>query len=163
MIWRTWVAHASGSPSQRCWYAPKERKPNAFGTSSAAEAAGRVSIRSQIRLRGFTQVFSFGVDSLSLSYPLGDHKAVVLLTHSWGSVHEHQGIFHSSVGLHTACLGTDLLRVLVVQPGVVRCPVSSIATRRHYIGLVKGRLCTGRERLTHSALLFTLLLASGDS
>ena len=27
---------------------------------------------------GFTPVFSFGVDSLSLSYPLGDHKAVVL-------------------------------------------------------------------------------------
>ena len=27
---------------------------------------------------GFTAVFSFGVDSLSLSYPLGDHKAVVL-------------------------------------------------------------------------------------
>ena len=33
---------------------------------------------SQIRLRGFTPVFSFGVDSFSLSYPLGDHKAVVL-------------------------------------------------------------------------------------
>ena len=27
---------------------------------------------------GFTSVFSFGVDSLSLSYSLGDHKAVVL-------------------------------------------------------------------------------------
>ena len=37
--------------------------------------------QSQIRLRGFTPVFSFWVDSLSLSYPLGplgDHKAVVL-------------------------------------------------------------------------------------
>ena len=28
--------------------------------------------------QGFTPVFSFVVDSLSLSYPLGDHKAVVL-------------------------------------------------------------------------------------
>ena len=34
--------------------------------------------QSQIHLRGFTPVFSFRVDSLSLSYPLGDHKAVVL-------------------------------------------------------------------------------------
>ena len=32
----------------------------------------------QIRLRSFTSVFSFGVDSLRLSYPLGDHKALVL-------------------------------------------------------------------------------------
>ena len=34
--------------------------------------------------------------------------------------------------------GADLLRVLVVQPGAVRCPVSSIAAGRHYIGFVKG-------------------------
>ena len=47
---------------------------------------------------GLPSGFSFGVDSLSLSYPLGDHKAVV----QWGSVHGHQGIFHSPVGLHTA-------------------------------------------------------------
>ena len=32
----------------------------------------------QLCLRGFTPVFSYGVDSLSLSYPLGDNKAVVL-------------------------------------------------------------------------------------
>ena len=30
------------------------------------------------RLRDSTPVFSFGVDSLGLSYPLGDHKAMVL-------------------------------------------------------------------------------------
>ena len=30
------------------------------------------------RSQGFTPVFSFGVDSLSLTYRLGDHKAVVL-------------------------------------------------------------------------------------
>ena len=34
--------------------------------------------------------------------------------------------------------GADLLPVLVVQTGAVRCPVSSIAAGRHYIGLVKG-------------------------
>ena len=37
--------------------------------------------------------------------------------------------------MHTACLEADLL--LVVQPGAVKWPVSSIATQRHYIGLVK--------------------------
>jgi hypothetical protein len=31
----------------------------------------------------------------------------------------------------------------------------------NYIGLAVERLYTGRERLTHSALLFTFLLASG--
>ena len=33
--------------------------------------------------------------------------------------------------------GADHLPVLIVQPGAVRCPVCSIATGRHYIGLVK--------------------------
>ena len=46
---------------------------------------------------------------IPLAFPV--HKAVVLFDpiYSWGSVHEHQGIFHLLVGLHTACLGADLL------------------------------------------------------
>ena len=82
--------------------------------------------------------FLSGLTPLAFSIHLVTTRQWYYLTHSWGSVHEHQGIFHSTVGLHTACLGADLLRVLVVQPGAVRCPVSCIAAGRHYIGLVKG-------------------------
>ena len=75
-------------------------------------------------MRGFAPVFSFRVDSLSLSYSLGDHKAVVLFVpHSWGSVHEHQGIFYMLVGLHIACLGAQF---------------PCIAVGRHYIVHVEG-------------------------
>ena len=56
-------------PSQHCWYAPKERKPNIFGTSFAAETAGNVSIWSQIHLRGFTLDFPSGFTLLALPLP----------------------------------------------------------------------------------------------
>ena len=48
------------------------------GIRSAAGVAGKIAKLQSDRFRGSTQVFSFGVNSLSLSYPLGDHKAVVL-------------------------------------------------------------------------------------
>ena len=48
------------------------------GIRSAAGVAGKIAKLQSDRLRGSTSVFSFGVDSLSISYPLGDHKAVVL-------------------------------------------------------------------------------------
>ena len=44
----------------------------------AAGVAGKIAKLQSDCLRGPTPVFSFMVDSLSLSYPLGDHKAVVL-------------------------------------------------------------------------------------
>ena len=44
----------------------------------AAGVAGKNAKLKSDRLRGSTPVFSFWVDSLSLSNPLGDHKAVVL-------------------------------------------------------------------------------------
>ena len=57
-------------------------------------------------------------------------------------------------------MSLHVLRVIVVQSRAVRCPVSSIAAGRHDIGLVKEEALYGqREKLMHSALLFTLLLA----
>ena len=54
------------------------KQSNTPGIRLAAGVAGKIAKLQSDRLRGFTPVFSFGVDSLSLSYPLGDHKAVVL-------------------------------------------------------------------------------------
>ena len=44
--------------------------------------------------------------------------------------------------------------------GASRYPITPAATRRHCIGLAVDRLCTGRERLMHNALLFTILQAA---
>ena len=44
----------------------------------AAGVARKIAKIQSDLLRGSIPVFSFGVDSLSLSYPLDDHKAVVL-------------------------------------------------------------------------------------
>ena len=51
---------------------------NTPGIRLAAGVARKIAKLQSDRLRGSTPVFSFRVDSLSLSYPLGDHKAVVL-------------------------------------------------------------------------------------
>ena len=51
---------------------------NTPGIRSTAGVAGKIVKLQSDRLRCFTPVFSFGVDTLSLSYPLDDHKAVVL-------------------------------------------------------------------------------------
>ena len=53
------------------------KQSNTSGIRLAAGVAGKIA-KLQSDLRGSTPVFSFRVDSLSLSYPLGDHKAVVL-------------------------------------------------------------------------------------
>ena len=42
----------------------------------------------------------------------------------------------------------------------LRYPITPAATRRHCIGLAVDRLCTGRERLMHNALLFAMLQAA---
>ena len=78
------------------------------GIRLAAEIAGKIAQLQSDHLWGFTPVV-FRVESLSLYYSIGDHKAGVLCDPFLGSVCEHQGLFHSPVGLHTACLGTDLL------------------------------------------------------
>ena len=57
---------------------------NTPGIRSAAGVGGKIAKLQSDRLRGSTPVFSFGVDSLSLSYPLGDHKAVVLFDSGLG-------------------------------------------------------------------------------
>ena len=54
------------------------KQSNTPGIRLAGGVAGKIAKLQSDRLRGSTPVFSFGVDSLSLSYPLGDHKAVVL-------------------------------------------------------------------------------------
>ena len=54
------------------------KQSNTPGIRSAAGVAGKIVQLQSDCLRGFTLVFSFGIDSLSLSYPLDDHKAVVL-------------------------------------------------------------------------------------
>ena len=54
------------------------KQSNMPGIRLAAEVAGKIAKLQSDRLRGSTPVFSFRVDSLSLSYPLGNHKAVVL-------------------------------------------------------------------------------------
>ena len=54
------------------------RPSNTPGISSAAGIAGKIAKLQSDRLRGSTPVFSFEVDSLSFSYPLGDHMTVIL-------------------------------------------------------------------------------------
>ena len=44
--------------------------------------------------------------------------------------------------------------------GSSRYPITPAATRRHCIGLAVDRLCAGRERLMHNALLFAMLQAA---
>ena len=44
--------------------------------------------------------------------------------------------------------------------GVLQSQVTPAAMRRHCIGLAVDRLCTGRERLIHTALLFTMMQAA---
>ena len=56
----------------------RRKQSNTPGIRLAAGVAGKIVKLQSYRLRGSIPVFSFGVDSLSLSYPLGDHKAVVL-------------------------------------------------------------------------------------
>ena len=51
---------------------------NTSGIRLAAGVARKIAKLQSDRLRGSAPVFFFRVDSLSLSYPLGDHKAVVL-------------------------------------------------------------------------------------
>ena len=51
---------------------------NMPGIRLAAGVAVKIAKLYSDHFRDSTPVFSFGVDSLSLSYPLGDHKAVVL-------------------------------------------------------------------------------------
>ena len=48
--------------------------------------------------------FLSGLTPLAFSIHSVSTRQWYYLTHSWRSVHEHQGIFHSPVGLHTACL-----------------------------------------------------------
>ena len=48
------------------------------GIRLAAGVVGKIAKLQSDRLRGSTPVFSFVFDSLNLSYPLGDHKAVML-------------------------------------------------------------------------------------
>ena len=108
---------------------------------------------------GLHSSYSFRVDSFSLSYPLGDHKVqwCYLTLDSWGSVHEHQGIFHSPVDLLAACLGADLLRILVIRPGAVGCPVYMY---RHGEALYRacrrrGYVLAERERDLRNLLSFS--------
>ena len=54
------------------------RQSNMLGIRLAAGVAGKIAKLQSDHLWGSTLVFSFGVDSFSLSYPLGDHKAVIL-------------------------------------------------------------------------------------
>ena len=54
------------------------KQSNMPGIRLAAGVARKIAKLQSDHLWGFTLVFSFGVDSLSLSYPLRDHKAVVL-------------------------------------------------------------------------------------
>ena len=49
------------------------------GIRLAAGVARKIAKLQSHHLWGSTPVFSFEVDSLNLFYPLGDHKAVVLL------------------------------------------------------------------------------------
>ena len=51
---------------------------NTPGIRLTAGAVGKIAKLQSDRLQGSTTIFSFGVDFLSLSNPLGDHKAVVL-------------------------------------------------------------------------------------
>ena len=46
--------------------------------------------------------------------------------------------------------------------GASRYPITPAATRRHCIGLAVDRLCTGRERLMHNAVLFAMLQAAAS-
>ena len=54
------------------------KQNNTPGIRLAAGVAGKIAKLQADCFRGSALVFSFGVDSLSLSYPLGDYKAVVL-------------------------------------------------------------------------------------
>ena len=56
----------------------KGKQSNTPGIRLAAGVVGKIAKLKSDRLRGSTQVFSFEVGSLTLSYPLGDHKTVVL-------------------------------------------------------------------------------------
>ena len=60
------------------------KQSNMPGIRLAAGVARKSAKLQSGRLRGSYQVFSFGVGSLSLSYPLGDHKAVVLFDSGLG-------------------------------------------------------------------------------
>jgi len=78
MIWRTWVAHASGSHLGIAGMLQRKGNPNIFGTSSAAEAC---PFDHRSTLGASLQIFS---PSLCLSQ--GTHKAVGLFIHSWGLI-----------------------------------------------------------------------------
>ena len=104
MIWRTWVAHASGSPSallvcskgketQYIWYQ--------FRCRSCRRSVSLITDPHRASLRFFLS----GLTPLAFPIHLVTTRQWYYLTHSWAFVHEHQGIFHSPVGLHTACLG----------------------------------------------------------
>ena len=54
------------------------KQSNMPGIRLAAGVAGKIAKLQSDRLLGSNPVFSFGVDSFSLFYLLGDHKAVVL-------------------------------------------------------------------------------------
>ena len=55
----------------------RRKQSNTPGIRLAAGVARKIAKLQSDHLRVSTPVFSFRVDSLSLSYPLGDHKAVV--------------------------------------------------------------------------------------
>ena len=72
-----------GCPNDKIPHSPflmlsRGKPSNMPGIRLAAGVAGKIAKLQSDRLRGSTPVFSFGVDSLSLFYPQGDHKAVVL-------------------------------------------------------------------------------------
>ena len=54
------------------------KQSNTPGIRLAARVAGKIAKSQSDCLRVFTPVISFLVDSLSISYQLGEHKAVVL-------------------------------------------------------------------------------------
>ena len=56
----------------------RRKQSNTPGIRLAAGVTGKIVMLQSDCFRGSTLFFSFGVDSLSLFYPLGDHKTVVL-------------------------------------------------------------------------------------
>ena len=66
-------------PSWSFWCYPEESRAIRLASDWLQELPERLLSFNETTFWGFTPVFSFGVDSLSLFYPLGDHKAVVLL------------------------------------------------------------------------------------
>ena len=134
---------------------PVARQVKTAGSGSGCRSCRKVTNMPCNRLRGSTPDLLLGFTPLAFFSPEISTRQWSYLTHSWGLVHTAPGRIHAPVGLHTVCLGANLLRVLVVQPESARSSVSRSRCGESLHRACKWRGCVLAEEDLRTRLPFS--------